>query len=566
MKASMGSSDGRASSIDLEILRTRFLACADELAAALANSASTTELSQSRELAVAIADAQGHIVSTDDPQRLGTFAATVAHVVDYFEFDLEDGDVILTNDPYTGAAGVQYPILISPLIVGGQVTLFVAVMVRINDMGGQVSGNLNPAATELLSEGVPVTPVKIERRGRPVKDIMGVFLLNGRREDETRRTIEAAKAAIALGHGRLGDLVGKHGLDLINEALAYAQDYSETIARAAFPSWQAGTYEVEREVQTNDAAACAVVRLVATVGQDSLRLDFTASDDQVPFFVNCSKGVAVSSALSAFLMALSGGAPANGGLLRVVNVVTRPGSVVHATAPAPCGYGSIHCGSEIVDVVTEALSLAAGRSLPVLSVPRPLVLSRPTTDRSGQRDLGRWAVGGASAMEGSDAWGAPNLSTRAELLSIEQWETDGRFPVEQVEYVVDSAGAGEWTGAPGVELVLSIPPGQLMTLWTVPTRSTVEGVAGGHAGANGAVSICTDGRWEPAPDVETEWPCDADFLRLQLAGGAGYGDPRRRPRASVIADLADGLLSEARARDIYDVSDDNAHGSRQAHG
>ena len=38
---------------------------------------------------------------------------------------------------------------------------------------------------------------------------------------------------------------------------------------------------------------------------------------------------------------------------------------------------------------------------------------------------------------------------------------------------------------------------------------------------------------------------------MRDAGGGGFGDPADRPRAKVLADLADGLISPATAREVY---------------
>jgi N-methylhydantoinase B len=38
---------------------------------------------------------------------------------------------------------------------------------------------------------------------------------------------------------------------------------------------------------------------------------------------------------------------------------------------------------------------------------------------------------------------------------------------------------------------------------------------------------------------------------LAYPGGGGYGDPRKRDPHAVAADVADGLLSAARAREVY---------------
>jgi N-methylhydantoinase B len=38
---------------------------------------------------------------------------------------------------------------------------------------------------------------------------------------------------------------------------------------------------------------------------------------------------------------------------------------------------------------------------------------------------------------------------------------------------------------------------------------------------------------------------------LKLPGGGGLGDPRTRDRAKVARDVADGLVSEDQAKDLY---------------
>ena len=45
---------------------------------------------------------------------------------------------------------------------------------------------------------------------------------------------------------------------------------------------------------------------------------------------------------------------------------------------------------------------------------------------------------------------------------------------------------------------------------------------------------------------------EGDVIRLHTANGAGYGDPRRRPRELVLSDLRDGYISEETARTVYE--------------
>jgi N-methylhydantoinase B len=48
---------------------------------------------------------------------------------------------------------------------------------------------------------------------------------------------------------------------------------------------------------------------------------------------------------------------------------------------------------------------------------------------------------------------------------------------------------------------------------------------------------------------------EGDVIRIHTGGGGGYGDPRRRRRELVLADLRDGYLSEEAARSVYGLED-----------
>ena len=83
------------------------------------------------------------------------------------------------------------------------------------------------------------------------------------------------------------------------------------------------------------------------------------------------------------------------------------------------------------------------------------------------------------------------------------------------------------------------------------TEFAAEGFAGGSSGALREMrlndqSIDPKGRHRLA---------DGERLTLIEAGGGGYGDPRERSRDAVLADLRDGFISAAAARDEYGVDD-----------
>jgi N-methylhydantoinase B len=138
----------------------------------------------------------------------------------------------------------------------------------------------------------------------------------------------------------------------------------------------------------------------------------------------------------------------------------------------------------------------------------------------------------------------------------EMFEQQTPHRLLQHEYLVDSAGAGEWRGGLGVETVFEI--GSDDTQMVVFGDGDVEpafGLEGGGAGSLNTIELSY-------PDGNRKTPDSLDLLRgvpkgtiyRQLAGGGGgHGDPKRRPAARVAEEVRNGVVSFEAAREIYGV-------------
>ena len=81
---------------------------------------------------------------------------------------LEEGDVILHNDPYRGGLHCPEHTFFKPFFVDGELIGFAVCIGHIAEIGGMVPGAFCGEATEIFHEGLRVPPVKIKkaRRGR----------------------------------------------------------------------------------------------------------------------------------------------------------------------------------------------------------------------------------------------------------------------------------------------------------------------------------------------------------------------------------------------------------------
>jgi N-methylhydantoinase B/oxoprolinase/acetone carboxylase alpha subunit len=83
------------------------------------------------------------------------------------------------------------------------------------------------------------------------------------------------------------------------------------------------------------------------------------------------------------------------------------------------------------------------------------------------------------------------------------------------------------------------------------------GVAGGYDGGLAASQVIrADGRIEEIPSKLVARLAQGDRVVVGTAGGAGWGDPLQRDRASARADLADGKIGAQAASAVYGLTTD----------
>ncbi|MDR3510633.1 MAG: hydantoinase B/oxoprolinase family protein, partial [Caulobacteraceae bacterium] len=119
----------------------------------------------------------------------------------------------------------------------------------------------------------------------------------------------------------------------------------------------------------------------------------------------------------------------------------------------------------------------------------------------------------------------------------------------------DEGGEGERRGGKGVVLDYRITAEEaFLTYSATRTTSRPWGAAGGREGSNNAAALIRkDGSIERFSMVTAVRAESGETFRLITATGGGYGDPRKRDRAQVLADLKNGYVTAEQARTRYGV-------------
>ena len=136
---------------------------------------------------------------------------------------------------------------------------------------------------------------------------------------------------------------------------------------------------------------------------------------------------------------------------------------------------------------------------------------------------------------------------------IEAIESAYPLLVEEYALVPDSEGAGRHRGGVGLTRCFrNLGRRARVTLSTDRMRIGPWGVDGGLP-ASGARCTVTKAGGEVVSlgSKVTTFLDHGDRIRIVTPGGGGWGDPRQRDAAAVKQDVAEGLISQERARDVY---------------
>jgi N-methylhydantoinase B len=140
--------------------------------------------------------------------------------------------------------------------------------------------------------------------------------------------------------------------------------------------------------------------------------------------------------------------------------------------------------------------------------------------------------------------------TNTSNLPVESFEQEYPLLMERYELVPDSGGPGRWRGGLAIRREMRVIEHTPVFSGTTSRRvSAPWGLFGGQPGGKARISVNGSTTGNLAAGVWLLGP--GDVVSVVTGGSGGYGDPRERERDLIAADLADGKISAAQARDAY---------------
>ena len=559
----------RQTVLGVEIFANLFNAIVDEMAWIVLRSSHTTFVKETQDFAVALVTPEGDMFAYPYGRGATPIMGVAMLAGTKAVKEWEPGDVLITNDPYTTGGMVMHLndlYLFKPVFVDGRLLCFAWAFIHCTDVGGYAPGSIDMQNSEVFQEGLRMRPVKLFRRGKLVEEIWHLFADNCRIPALNWGDLTACVAALDKAEARLQRLADRYGREDINHAIYATLDRTELLAKKVLQRIPKGEYSFV-EYFEDDYVSDLPVRLALTLrsrGDGTVELDYTGSDPQVRSALNLPTGSMkhhpfLSMALTNFVVTHSEGIHINSGILRCIDLVLPQSSVVNAAFPASCGM-RFTTAMRVHDLILGALNKAMPGEVPA-SGHCALVVSYISTSElgaSGRVVVANPVAGGSGGQPDRDGVSGTDITVAfLRNVPVEVLESEAPVRIRRYCLAADSEGPGKFRGGFGLEYELEIrhPAAVVVMRGKDRHRFTAWGAGGGAAGTPGG-AIGTR-RAEAAHDIGKRTvyrPELGEVIRRWCGGGGGFGDPLERDPDLVVADVAAGLVSPARARDVYGVA------------
>ena len=550
----------KGSDVTLQIIGSSLLYASEEMGIALRNSAYSPNIKERMDHSAAIFDKEGRLLAQAEhiPVHLGSLPWGLRNVVDHCAREgigLEEGTMVVANDPYLTGTHLNDVTLVAPIYHRGSLVAFAVNKAHHADVSGPTPTSIKKEAKTLYEEGIVLEPSILWKGGGFDESVVNAFASSSRTPSERIGDLKAQVAANVTGIRRVAEVINKYGLDAFELSSTRSFRHSEALTRARLSKFRRGSYEASDVLEGRDGEDLTLKAKV-TITASGVDVNYAGTSKEVDYPLNAVFGVTISGVHFVFRCLLGDDIPANHGAFASMMIHASPGTILSPTRPHPVGGGNVETSQRNADVIFRAVAKAVRGGVPAApggSMNNVMI--------GGKAAGGAWAfyetigvgLGGSRRGDGID--GIQANMTNTMNTPIEAIERSLPLRVVRYEFRPDSSGPGTHRG--GVGLVRAFEALSDRTTFTVladRSRHRPWGLDGGGPGMATRVVHIRRGKAADIPTKSTLTLAAGDVVQVMTAGGGGYGAPGSRLRDSVSRDVANGLLSEAAARRDYRLS------------
>ncbi len=566
-KAGKAGKKGSAPEVDpltLAVVGGALEQIAEEMDLTMKRTAFSPVISEANDLANGIYDGATGEVIVQGKWGLAVFIGimqftTEAVIREAEKRGIEEGDIFLVNDPYSGGTHLMDMGMVKPFFYQGEFFAYLANRGHWPDMGGSVPGGFGANTTEVYQEGLRIPPVKLFARGELNQDIMTILMANIRVAEERHGDLQAHLAAFNVGEQRLTRLLDKYGKETVQACIAELKERSERQMRSYLAEIPDGEYRYE-DFMDSDGVEQRPLRIALrmTIRGDGAELDFSESSPPCRGPMNSVISTTKSASFLGFKHVFPE-IPVNAGCFRPIRFVVPETTFLNATLPRPVAGCAAEVAQRVADVVMGALGQAVPERVSAGIFGTVTNLSIGGDDEQvGPYVMYMFNGGGYGGHDRGDglSYGSGVISV-ARSQPVELYEQ--RYPVRIHKFALreDSGGAGKFRGGLGAEIETEFIRGE-GTASTIGDRGRFapRGLDGGEPGALCHLEFLLGGQRYVSPHITKDSNIrlgPGDRVRILTPGGGGFGDPLERDVAAVAEDVRCGYVGATTAREVYGV-------------
>jgi len=497
------------------------------------------------------------IANKDGKMVVGQFGSFIHGFTEAYDAELEEGDIILTNDPYLCNAAVSHLpdwIVLVPIFKDGRHLAWSAMFGHMSDNGGMVPGSIPIKAETIFQEGIRIPPTKLYKKGELQRDVLELILHNVRTPQWNRFDLNALVAACKTAARRCKEMAERFGDDTFYSTMEIMLERNHMAMEAIIKMLVPEEPRVFEDYVCDDGVGMGPYKIKCKLWREGSKaiFDFEGTDPQaqssINFYLNEDMFKMFFGSFTINLVDPQ--ILFNDGFYDLVEVRIPPGTLLKPNYPAALS-GRTHALGRIFDVMGGLLGQGAPEAMNAAGFS-----DSPHLFYAGYDDKGEWfqlfqiGFGGIPGRPVGD--GPDGHSLWPGFTNVPNEFIEAYFPlrIERYETIVDSGGAGLHRGGNGLTVAYRFLADGTISVHDERWLTYPWGVNGGQPGMRSSKRLVrADGseEWLGAKSEGIKVQ-KGDLLYFNTWGGGGWGDPYGRDPDLVRADVARGLVSVEGAR------------------
>ncbi|MCB0413724.1 MAG: hydantoinase B/oxoprolinase family protein [Bdellovibrionales bacterium] len=462
----------------------------------------------------AITDSNGDpiYVKYQNLPDIGTLPRSAQMAVQYL--NLNDRDLVLTNDPYSGGTILSTMTLIGLLDLSRINKSFPKVMIstRITFKPEiQISNTIE-------EEGLRIPPTPIKQKNQINDPILEAISSHPMAPPTFKQTLLNEVEKLEESLHRLFTSVKTFQFDFSKSTLSEYYDATNEIFIEFLSQLPKG--EIKKNfIYEHDSK----VQLLLNVKVNQVIFDFTGTGTSQS--IGLTDTATFGACLGALLAAFKNPLPLNQGVFRSIQVIAPKKSMVNTQYPTPTYHGMSDGAPLLANSVIQCL-LALGAESEMAD--SGVTLCSIDIDFGESHHFFDTLEAGTGALNKFPGRNGLNLWRRSHLEpSVEQIEKRFALHIKSFSYRQKSGGAGLYEGGQGVSKVYKLlAPAKLKWMISQDVHAPA-GVAGGKHGAGAQIYIQKKGNFKNKVGLPACGSYDLekdDVLVVLSPGGGGFGE------------------------------------------